>query len=293
MGYSGYSVDDRKLRSAAKGYTTRSRDEVFTQQKEMNMHKDMNPHGVTFRVCGDSPQHPLTIPIQLYLDVTGSMGQIPHEMIKEGLPTLMGSLIQNGVPDASLMFGAIGDHECDQCPLQVAQFESGDAELDMWLTRTYLEGRGGGNGGESYPLAWYFAANHVQTDCFDKRGTKGFVFTIGDEPFLKNYPVSAIISIMGKARNGMVQGSWDASDLLAEAQKQNHVYHIFVEHGGRQCDSAWKELLGENLIIISDHKKVARVISDIILSKAPTSAKSSPESPSSSEPSSWTTVTPL
>lgn len=264
MGYGHYSLEDRTVRSFSKGYSTKSVDEIFTQNRERKMHEDMNPHGVVNRICSDSEAHPNVTPIQLYLDVTGSMGHIPHQLIKDGLPTLMGTLIQNGVQDATLMFGAVGDHECDRCPLQIGQFESGDAELDMWLTRTYLEGGGGGNSGESYPLAWYFAANHVHTDAFEKRGKKGFVFTIGDEPFLKNVPVSALKGIMGDTAVG--QGNYTAQELLAAAQKKNHVYHIFLEHGSRRCNSEWKQLLGNNLIIIDDYTQVSKTISEIVLS---------------------------
>ena len=264
MGYGSYSSSSRSERSISAGYSTKSRDDIFTQNKEGKMHKDMDPKGVINRVCADSEAHPAAIPIQLYLDVTGSMGHIPHQMIKEGLPILMGALTQNGVPDAALLFGAIGDHECDRCPLQIGQFESGDAELDMWLTRSYLEGGGGGNSGESYLLAWYFAANHVQTDSFDKRSQKGFVFTIGDEPNLKNLPASAVKSIMGSSAVG--QGNFTAGELLAAAQEKNHVFHIFLNHGGRKTDSSWKEMLGKNLIEISDYNDVAKVISETVLS---------------------------
>lgn len=264
MGHSSYSNSDRETRSFSMGFKTKSVNEIFQQNVEKNMHKDMDPKGVLYRECRDSEAHPLATPIQFYLDVTGSMGHIPHQMIKEGLPTLMGTLIQNGVKDASLMFGAIGDHECDHCPLQIAQFESGDAELDMWLTRSYLEGGGGGNSGESYLLAWYFAANHIKTDAWEKRKTKGFVFTIGDEPCLKNLPVSAIKSIMGNTAQG--QSTFSAQELLAAAQEQNHVFHIHLNHGGRSCDANWKQMLGANLIEISDHNQVSKVVSDTILS---------------------------
>lgn len=265
MGNSSYSLDNRSGRALSAGYSTRSVNEIFTQNVERKTHEQMNPNGVLFRECCDSETHPNTIPIQLYLDVTGSMGHIPHEMIKNGLPTLMGTLIQNGVPDASLIFGAIGDHETDRCPLQIGQFESGDAELDMWLTRTYLEGGGGGNSGESYLLAWYFSANHTKTDSFDKRGKRGFLFTIGDEPCLRNLPVSAVKGIMGDTAVG--QANFTMEELLDAAQKKNHVYHIHLNHGSRSCDSKWKELLGKNLIEITDHTTVSKVISDIILSE--------------------------
>lgn len=262
MGGGSYSLNDRALRSASMQYSTKSVNEIFTQNEKRQGHKDMLPNGILKRECRDSEAHPNAIPIQLYLDVTGSMGHIPHEMIKDGLPTLMGSLIQNGVNDAALMFGAIGDHENDRVPLQIGQFESGDAELDMWLTRSYLEGGGGGNAGESYLLAWYFAANHVVTDAFEKRKQKGFCITIGDEPCLKDLPVSAVKGIMGNTAVG--QGNYTREQLLDAARQTNHVYHIHINHG-RSCDPAWKQLLGENLIEISDYRTVSRVIADLIL----------------------------
>ena len=262
MGTTSYSVEDRSVRSGSLGFASKSVNEIFTQNKVKRIHQDMSPKDVLFRESRDSETHPETVPIQFYLDLTGSMGHIPHEMIKEGLPTLMGTLIQNGVPDASLMFGGIGDHEADFYPLQIGQFESGDAELDMWLTRTYIEGGGGGNTGESYLLAWYFAANHIQTDAYSKRGQKGFLFTIGDEPCLRSLPLSAIKGIMGSTAAG--QESLSMESLLEQAQKTNHVFHIHVEHGHRTCPPMWKELLGPNLINLEDYTKVSKVISDIV-----------------------------
>jgi hypothetical protein len=223
----------------------------------------MDPKGIKFRESRDSDIHPNTIPVQLYLDVTGSMGHIPHDLIKEGLPRMMSDLIQRGLGDVALMFGAIGDHVCDRYPLQVGQFESGDKELDMWLTRTYIEGGGGSNTGESYPLAWYFSGKHVSTDSFEKRNKKGYVFTVGDEPFLSDFPESAIRSLMGDT--AIVKGTYTAAELLNISQRKNHVYHIFIEHGHRKCDEAWSQLLGDNLIIISDYRNLSQIIAQTIL----------------------------
>lgn len=262
MGGSLYDGESRSLRSKTMGFHSKGVDEIFTQNTKRVIHADMNPNGIIFRESRDSEVHPLTVPIQLYLDVTGSMRHIPHDMIKEGLPTLMSNLIQKGVPDAALMFGAIGDHECDRAPLQVAQFESGDAELDMWLTRAYLEGGGGGNAGESYLLAWYFAANHIKTDAWEKRMQKGFVFTIGDEPNLHNLPVSAVKGIMGDSVVG--QGNFTDKQLLAAAQKTNHVFHIHVDHGN-SVSKNWKDMLGQNLLIVTDYTLIPNLIVDTVL----------------------------
>jgi hypothetical protein len=263
MGGGSYSSVSRSNRARESGFYDKSRDDIFTQSYERKAHKDMTSRGVQVRECRDNDDHPNTVPVQVYLDVTGSMGHIPHMLIKDGLPTLVSRLLENVSPDITLMFGAIGDHECDREPLQVGQFEASDEAMDMWLTRTYLEGRGGGNGGESYPLAWYFAGNHVVTDAFEKRGQKGFVFTIGDELFLNNYPKTALQEVMGDANQA--ESNLTAAELYAAACKQNHVFHIFIEHGSRRVHMAWKDLLGDNLIVIQGHESLPNVISEAII----------------------------
>jgi len=264
MGGTRYDFGAREYRAKKVGYASKSAAEIFTQNALRMAHESMNPNGVIFREARDSDVHPNTVPIILGLDVTGSMGHIPHELIKEGLPKLMGGIIQGGVPDPALLFLGIGDHECDRYPLQVGQFESGDEELDMWLTRTYIEGGGGGNAGESYLLAWYFAAFHTKTDAFEKRGQKGLLFTVGDEPGLKTLPASAIKEIMGQG-----QQTYTHLELLAEAQKRYDVYHISVLHSGQaiNADVEWKELLGQNSLSIEDHREIPNVIKKIICDK--------------------------
>ncbi|GGF20301.1 hypothetical protein [Flavobacterium limi] len=261
MGGTRYDFGARESRAKKVGYASKSAAEIFTQNALRMAHESMNPNGVIFREARDSDVHPNSVPIILGLDVTGSMGHIPHELIKEGLPKLMGGIIQGGVPDPALLFLGIGDHECDRYPLQVGQFESGDEELDMWLTRTYIESGGGGNAGESYLLAWYFAAFHTKTDAFEKRGQKGLLFTVGDEPGLKTLPASAIKEIMGQG-----QQTYTHLELLAEAQKRYDVYHISVLHSNQaiNADVEWKELLGQNCLSIEDHREIPNVIKKII-----------------------------
>jgi len=146
--------------------------------------------------------------------------------------------------------------------LQVGQFESGTNELDKWLTSIYLEGNGGGQRMESYQLAWLFGARHTTTDSFEKRGIKGFIFTIGDEyvhdkiesPFLKDY--------MGYKEASDVS----SEQLLEEAMKTYNVFHIHCNDGcyGREVSDKWKNLLKENLIILDNSNNVPEVIASTV-----------------------------
>ena len=263
MGHSAYSVDNRSNSERSAFYNDASTTvaDIFIQNDKRVIHEEMNPSGVVLRESRDSENNPNTVPIVLGLDLTGSMGHIPHELIKEGLPKLIGGIIQGGIPDPALLFIGVGDHEVDGAPLQVGQFESGDEEMDMWLTRTYLEGGGGGNMGESYHLAWYFAANHTAHDAWDKRKQKGYLITIGDEPCLPNLPATAVKEIMGAG-----QDSYTKEELLAEAQERYNVYHIHIVHGGRSKMAAgnWTQLLGDNAIIVEDYKTIPDVVKGII-----------------------------
>lgn len=264
MGYTAYNENSRSIRSESLNYmsvstSSAAANAVFQQNVKKQIHQDMDPLNLKFRECFDSEAHPNTVPIIVALDVTGSMGSVPKEFVMDGLPTMMSTIIQRGTPDAAVCFMAIGDHECDRAPLQVGQFESGDAELDLWLTRSWLEGGGGGNMGESYALAWYAAARHTKTDACIKRHTKGFLFTVGDEPILPNYPASALKALFGETET--IQSTMTAGEMLKEAQECYNVYHIGLSRGG---EVRWQELLGQKYIPCDDYRKIPKMIAEIV-----------------------------
>lgn len=268
--YSSTSVRNTKM--MAKYSVTNMADfenldnKVLFTQKSIN--NGMNPYGVKIRESRDSAEHPNSLAIILALDVTGSMGSVPNFLVKNGLPNIMEKIIPNGIKDPQILFLGIGDHECDNSPLQVGQFESSDDLLDKWLGDVYLEGGGGGNLGESYLLAWYFAGYHTSTDCFEKRKQKGFLFTIGDEPVLQQVPKSYLKAIMG---DGQYE-DFSADKLLAKALETYDVYHIHIAEtsaGSRpETVNSWKQLLQDRLLIAKSHRDVAQIIADTVLQNA-------------------------
>jgi len=198
------------------------------------------------------------------------MGAIPQHLVQEGLPKMMAGIIQHGIPDPALLFMGVGDTSCDRFPLQVGQFESGDLELDTWLTRTYLEGGGGGNEGESYLLAWFYAALHTVTDAWEKRKQKGFLFTCGDEPSLSTLPARVIGELMGEGQ----QKSYTDKELLDLAREKWIVKHLHITQtsaGGRSA-GYWQQLLGEDCIMVRDFKDVAMIIANTVTTNAPQSS---------------------
>lgn len=262
MGYGSYSVTAAVTRSATNSYATKAAHEVFTNR---HIEAKMSPMNLTFRESRDSAEHPNSVPIIIGLDVTGSMGSIPHYLIANSLPKIVDRIIKAGEKDPQLLFVAVGDHECDSSPLQVGQFESSDELLDKWLKSVYLESGGGGNGGESYHLAWYLAANHTKTDSFEKRGKKGILITIGDEPVLQTLPSHTIKALTG---NGDHKGQ-SAAQLLEEARKTYDVYHIHVKFtgSGRQTyvQNGWKELMGDHVLFAENQEDIAMLIAETVI----------------------------
>lgn len=261
MGGGIYSSNARLVRTNASGLHAKNNEEIFTNR---GLNSSMNPCDVIVREARDSEEHPNSLAIILALDVTGSMGDIPNYIVKDGLPKIMDSIIQCGIKDPQVLFMGIGDHECDNAPLQVGQFESNDKLLDKWLIDLFLEGGGGGNGGESYLLAWYFAQRTI-TDCFEKRKEKGFLFTIGDEPCLKYLPGNSCKKIMG---NRWEYRDETAISLLKKAQEKYHVFHLNIKEGYgnrfNHIEPEWKELIGDNFINVDDHRDISKIIPEII-----------------------------
>jgi hypothetical protein len=118
---------------------------------EMLDPKRVNANGEMVRECLDSDEHPETLPVVVAFDETGSMGHVPM-VLQEKLATLKGVTLRAGLVDAQLAFGAYGDaHNREVAPVQMGHFESG-LEMEEWLNNIFLEGNGGGNGGETAGL---------------------------------------------------------------------------------------------------------------------------------------------
>ncbi|MCL6218903.1 hypothetical protein [Zunongwangia pacifica] len=250
-----------QLRSS-KGYSNKSREEIFTAR---TIDAEMDPSTIKVRESRDSEEHPESLSIIVGLDVTGSMGFIPELIVKEALPDLIGTLMDAGIQHPQVLFMGLGDYVYDSAPLQVGQFESSAELLDRWLTRVYLEGGGGGNNQEGYNLAHLFAARHTAIDCWEKRNQKGFLFTIGDEPVFENIPDEIIkrYTIADEAQ------SISTKAIIKEAQEKYEVFHMHLEHNEWSKDDHrkgnWKELLGDHFIEVQDYKKLAKIIAETVI----------------------------
>jgi len=276
MGGSSYSYSNASSSRESRGIYTNTVAQNFTQTVEKKAHQSMLSQGALLREARDSEVHPNSFPIIIGLDLTGSMLDIPQNLIQTGLPKMVSNMIQGGVQSPAILFLGVGDHEWDKYPLQIGQFESGDEELDLWLSRTYLEGGGGANKGESYSLAHYYAATHCSTDSFEKRGIKGVLITIGDEPNLDAYPARVINEIMGPIQ----AKGYTSKELLEMAKKEWLVFHINPRGGDpinqwRATKQYWTNLLDQNYIETEDYRKIPDIISELVINIATSSISNS------------------
>lgn len=256
MGYGNYSYTSHQTIVAKR--THQSKAEVFTQR---SVHPLMNPFDVGMRESRDSVDHPNSLPIIFALDVTGSMGEIPNQLARNELPHFMKTLLEGGVADPQILFMAVGDAAWDKGPLQVGQFESMAEDMDRWLTWTWLEAGGGGNGCESYDLAMYFAARHTDTDSLKKRGKRGYFFMTGDE---NPYPST------GKSLVKSLIGDKLGSDLPLRqvAEELSRAYHPFflvpdLTRADR-CGDAWREALGDHVIVMENAMDTCHIAAALV-----------------------------
>jgi len=223
------------------------------------VHPSLDPFDVGKRESRDSDEHPDSLAIAVLFDVTGSMGSVPRTLQKK-LPKLLGLLKDGGyAADPQLMFGAIGDATCDRAPLQVGQFES-DNRMDGDLERILLEGGGGGQKTESYELAMFFMARHTATDCYDKRGRRGYLFIIGDEmPYAAVKPREVNAWIGDELPQPVA-----IRNLVAQLTRRWDTYFILPEGaayaGDGQVLGTWRSLLGQNVIELADLDAVCETI---------------------------------
>jgi hypothetical protein len=221
------------------------------------MDAGLDPLKITVRESVDSEANPNSTPIIIAVDETGSMGQLAEIVIKKGLGVVMGEIYdRKPVSDPHVMCMGVGDAEYDEAPLQVTQFEA-SIVLTEQVEKIYLEAGGGGNRGESYNLAWYFAAFKTKCDAITKRGRKGYLFTIGDEAPLPGLTKEQIKRFVGDD----LQDGLSNEDLLAVLSPNWEVFHLIIKPVSSQpVKQAWTDLLGQRAISVSDHEKLAEVI---------------------------------
>jgi hypothetical protein len=220
----------------------------------------MNPYGVDHRESRDSEAHPNSLAIVFALDVSGSMGEIPARLATGTLPAFMKALLDAGVPDPQVLFMAVGYAGGDRAPLQVGQFESTESLMDQWLTSLYLEG-GGGGGNESYELAMYFAARHLRMDCVEKRGKRGYLFLTGDEPPNPAVSREQVNRVLGED----LPADIPIGAIIEEVQRTFEPFYLIPDPGrGNQVGRAWRDLLGDRVIVMEDPSHTSLVAAGVV-----------------------------
>lgn len=261
MGASSWDSKDWSAYSSA----TKSKpaEKIFTRSTVL---PEMSPFGVKLRECRDSDVNPITTPIIIALDTTGSMGHISEYMAKDGLGTLVENVLsRKPVVGPQIMFNAFQDADYNgQNSFQIGQFEA-DIVMTKWL-EAMVHGGGGGNNIESYDLPYYFAAYHTATDAMEKRGKKGYIFTIGDEEapqYVKKAHLKAILGVD-------VQDDILFSDLITVVKQMYCPYHIIVAQGSyakshmKSTKASWDKVLGQNVLVLDDYTKIAELIVSVL-----------------------------
>lgn len=244
MGYGSYKAKDwDKLRNSRGINSSSSVNDIF-KNKEVDPKYD--PKNISVRESRDSADSPESTPIIIGFDDTGSMGYLAQEIAQNSLnKTLTEIYDKNPVTNPHVMCAAIGNAG-DVGALQVTQFEA-DIKIVEQLLDLWIPLRGMGDSGD--PLIWYFAAKHTSIDSWEKRGKKGFLFTIGDDTIKEPINDYFFDMIFG---DRIDKSRLTSEETLAMAQEKYHVFHIITKPLRKDVLDTWLELLPNGTAIIDE-----------------------------------------
>lgn len=254
--YAGYATSTAHYTAAS--YKARA------MKSSTDPRHSFDPKTIKVRESVKSDVNPKPTPIIVGLDVSGSMGRVV-EACRKGLGTLFEEILKrNPVTDPHVLAMAIGDMDYDQAPVQATQFEADPVTIGKQVEDLYLESGGGGNSHESYMGPWYFALMRTKCDAFSETPPrKGYLFTVGDEEPQLNLSKHQIEKFFGD----QAKKDYTAEELLAAVERNWHVFHIVIEEGShcvyRGADFVareWSKVLGQRVIRLSDHTKMAETI---------------------------------
>lgn len=280
MGGSSYSRSDYDARATYRATTNTS---AFVHDSAIksgavaaSTHIEMDPLGVKLRESRDSDAHPISVPVAVIFDTTGSMMSVP-DILQRNLNKLMGTFLDDkasgkkylGEGYPSIFIGALDDFDAmssagHKGTLQIGQFESG-IEIDDNLGKLWLTGRGGGSYEESYELALYFMARHTAHDHMDKRHKKGYLFLIGDEHAYSSVEPVQVKTVIGDS----IQDRISFADILKEAKKLYHVFFVIPNlthhYNDPELEKYWVDRVGQqNCIKLDDPTKICELIAGAV-----------------------------
>ncbi|MCR4558255.1 MAG: hypothetical protein K5779_10590 [Saccharofermentans sp.] len=235
MGFGSYrSSDWTKLKNSRGINSSASVQQIF---KNKQMDPKYDPKNINIRESRDSADSPESTPIIIAFDDTGSMGYLAQEIAQNSLNKTVTEIYdKNPVTNPHVMCAAFGNAG-DVAPLQVTQFEA-DIKIVEQLLDLWIPLRGMGDSGD--PLIWYFAAKHTSIDSFEKRGKKGFLFTIGDDTIKKSLFNHYFEEIF---HDKIDTGYLEPSDILDMAKEKYHVFHIITKPLRNDVQEKWLKLL--------------------------------------------------
>ena len=244
MGYGSYKAKDwDKLRNSRGINSSSSVNDIF-RNKEVD--PKYNPRNINVRESRDSADSPESTPIIIGFDDTGSMGYLAQEIAQNSLNKTVTEIYdKNPVTNPHVMCAAYGNAG-DVGPLQVTQFEA-DIKIVEQLLDLWIPLRGMGDSGD--PLLWYFAAKHTSIDSWEKRGKKGFLFTIGDDTIKRSIFNDKISDIFGDSINKLYM---EPEEFLEMAQEKYHVFHIITKPLRADVLEKWLDLLPDSTAIVDE-----------------------------------------
>lgn len=244
MGYGSYKAKDwDKLRNSRGINSSSNVNDIF---KNREVDPKYDPKNINVRESRDSADSPESTPIIIGFDDTGSMGYLAQEIAQNSLNKTVTEIYdKNPVTNPHVMCAAFGNAG-DVGPLQVTQFEA-DIKIVEQLLDLWIPLRGMGDSGD--PLLWYFAAKHTSIDSWEKRGKKGFLFTIGDDTIKRSIFNDKIYDIFGDSINKLYM---EPEEFLEMAQEKYHVFHIITKPLRADVLEKWLDLLPNSTAIVDE-----------------------------------------
>lgn len=244
MGHGSYTAADWSRLKASRGISQQSSaNDLFSDNK---VNEKYLPKFITMRESRDSEDSPAATPIIIGFDSTGSMGYLAAEIAKNSLnKTATMILEKRPVTDPHIMCAAFTAPDSG-IPMQVTQFEADIRVVEQLLDFVLA----GGNLYSYDALVWYFALKHTSTDCFEKRGKKGFLFCIGDEIGDKgDEEILSSKDILKCFRDDGAKG-YKTRELAALVSERYEIFHIITGSCTTDALRTWEPLLpGRNAVI--------------------------------------------